>query len=148
MRKDPTEGDRATVRSRLRYVLRETSRSPGWVEAESRRLALGRGWKPFSSGEVWRMAEGDRGKRPGTDKLGVIAELLGCSFNFLALGNGAPFTSSDPPMARLQQEVADLRTTIEQLISRPVPPAKASHATPPHGVARIRPSGGQIRPKR
>lgn len=148
MRQDPSEGDRSTVKARLRYLLRETGKTSGWVEAESVRLAPEKCWKPFASGEVWRMAEGDRGIRPGLEKLGIIADLLGASFIFLARGKGAPFSTSDPPMKLLQQEVADLRQTIEEL--KPLLAAKAPrrHDTPVPGHGHIRPAPGHIRPKR
>lgn len=148
MRRDPTEGDRATVKARLLYLLEVTERSSGWVESESVRQAQEKGWKPLTRGEVWRMAEGDRGKRPGLEKLGVIAELLGASFDFLARGKGAPFSQSDPPMRRLQQEVAELRQVIESLVPRLPPPKPNRHDTPVPHVGHIRPAGGHNRPKR
>ena len=148
MRKDPTEGDRETVKARLLYLLRETGRSTGWIEAESQRLASERGWKPLTRGEVWRMAHGTRGIRPGLEKLGVIADVLGATFDFLARGKGAPFSHSDPPMRRVERELADLKQVVEGL--RPLLEEKArresSAPPPPHG--RIRPAGGHIRAKR
>ncbi len=148
MRQDPSEGDRSTIKSRLLYLLRETKRSSGWVEAESVRLADEKGWKPFASGEVWRMAEGDRGKRPGLEKLGMIADLLGASFLWLAQGKGAPFMTSDPPMQQLRREVADLKQTVDELREALAPRgAKRAH-TPVPGSGHSRPPPGHIRAKR
>jgi len=94
------------------------------------------------------MAHGTRGKRPGVDKLEIIAELLGGTYDFLTRGKGMPFSHSDPPMRRVERELVELRQIVEGLKPMLEEKARRESSAPPPPPGRIRPAGGHIRAKR
>jgi len=136
MRARPTEEQANDFRSRLRYLLEVTGKTPHWVEEQSGEL---------TRGEVWRMAKGSRGKRPGERKVRAIAEALGVFPGWLFFGvkDGGRIFLDDPPpeiAPGIEQRLVEL---VAQELQRQRPPS-----TPP--VPTLRPSSrpGAIAPKR
>jgi len=112
----PTPEENASFKSRVRYVLAVTGKTPNWFEAHSSGR-LGRG-------DVWRWAyDPVRGKNVGAAKAQAAADVLGVDYQWLTTGNsrdGRIFLDEHPSLPAALERSLELRMAraVEEYVAK------------------------------